>query len=260
MTAFELLGWATGLGFLAGLRLYATVLTLGLAVRFQLIELGPEFEQLRVFGDWWVISAAAVVFLVEFFADKVPWVDSAWDAVHTFIRPLGAAAVAVTALGDVNPALQVTAALLAGSVALGSHSAKAAARLAVNHSPEPFSNWALSLAGDAIVPVGVWFTATYPLLVGGLVAVFLVVFLIISPRLFRVVRLQMAVLGSLARHWLGLGTEVVLPENYQNYLADDLDVDAPAEVFRGVVGKGVKGLRTSIGYLLFRDGEEVGEL
>ncbi len=257
MNTLELLGWATGLGFLAGIRLYATVLSLGLAIRFGWIELLPEFEQLRALSDWWVISTAAALFLFEFVADKVPWVDSLWDVVHTFIRPLGAAAVAATALGDANPALQTAGALLAGGAALSSHSTKAATRLAANHSPEPFSNWVLSLLGDALVPLGVWFTLKYPLLVGGFVAVFVLLFLITAPRLYRFLRLQMAVLGGLLRQWLRLGGEVVLPEKYASYLAKEFDSGASAEVFRGVAGKGARRLKNSIGYLVLLDREVV---
>ena len=253
MNALELMGWATGLGFLAGLRLYATVLTLGLAIRFGWMELGPEFENLRVLGDWWVIGASAAVFALEFVADKVPWVDSVWDAIHTFIRPLGASVVAAAALGDINPVLQVTGALLAGGVALGSHSAKAATRLAVNQSPEPFSNWILSLLGDAAVPLGVWFTSQYPLLVGGFVAVFLVVFLAVAPWLYRFLRLEMAAFVALLRQWLGAGRDVVLPEKYADYLGDAHGAEASARVFRGVVGKGARRLRNSLGYLVLRE-------
>ena len=128
METLYLIGPATGLGFLAGIRLYATILTLGLAIRFDLIHLRDEFESLAVLADWWVIGLAGAAFLLEFVADKIPWVDSAWDAVHTFIRPVGAAFIALTAMGDVSPFAQVMIALLTGSVALTSHSMKAATR------------------------------------------------------------------------------------------------------------------------------------
>lgn len=194
MGTLELLGWATGIGFLAGLRLYATVLALGLAVRFGLISLRTEFLQLEVLGNWWVIGVAAGAFLLEFFADKIPWVDSVWDAIHTFLRPLGAAALALATVGDVNPAFQVTLALVTGGVALTSHSMKAATRLAVNQSPEPVSNIVLSLAGDALVPLGVWAVLTHPLLVGAIVVVFLLVAAILIRKLWRALRRQMATL------------------------------------------------------------------
>jgi hypothetical protein len=157
-----LLGSVLGLGFLAGIRLYATVLVVGLAVRFHLLHLKAGMEGLTVLGDWRVLTVAGVAFLAEFFADKIPYLDSAWDAVHTFIRPVGAAVLAATALGDMDPALRTCMAILAGGVALTSHSGKAATRALANHSPEPFSNMALSFAEDAIIPAGVWLATAHP--------------------------------------------------------------------------------------------------
>jgi hypothetical protein len=191
----ETLQWiasATGLGFLAGLRLYATVLALGLAIRFQWIRLQPEFQPLEALANWWVIGVAGAAFILEFLADKIPWVDTVWDAVHTVIRPLGAAALALVAFGELSTLGQVTAALLAGGVALSSHTAKAATRVAVNQSPEPVSNIALSLAGDLFVPFGVWLVMAHPLIVGALVVVFLVVFVLVARTIFRLLRRRLA--------------------------------------------------------------------
>jgi Domain of unknown function (DUF4126) len=157
-----LLGSVLGLGFLAGIRLYATVLVVGLAVRFHLLHLKAGMEGLNVLADWRVLTVAGVAFLAEFFADKIPYLDSAWDAVHTFIRPVGAAVLAATALGDMDPALRTCMAILAGGVALTSHSGKAATRAFANHSPEPFSNMALSFVEDAMVPAGVWLATAHP--------------------------------------------------------------------------------------------------
>ena len=157
-----LLGSALGLSFLAGIRLYATVLAVGLAVRFHLLHLNAGMEGLNMLADWRVLTVAGIAFLAEFFADKIPYLDSAWDAVHTFIRPVGAAVLAAAALGDMDPALRTCIAILAGGVALTSHSGKAATRALANHSPEPFSNVALSFIEDAIVPAGVWLATAHP--------------------------------------------------------------------------------------------------
>ena len=171
MDTIALLGSSLGLGFLAGIRLYATVLAIGLAVRFQLLHLHEGMRGLEVLADWRILALAGVAFLAEFFADKIPWVDTAWDAIHTFIRPVGAALLAATALGDVDPTLRTSLALLTGGVALTSHSGKAATRALVNHSPEPFSNVALSLAEDAVVPVGIWLATAHPVITLCLVVV-----------------------------------------------------------------------------------------
>jgi hypothetical protein len=163
LNSLGLLGSALGLGFLAGIRLYATVLALGLAIRFHLLQLRPGMQGLEVLADWRVLAIAGAAFLVEFFADKIPYLDSAWDALHTFIRPVGAAVLAAAALNGMDPGLRTCIALLTGGVALTSHSGKAATRALVNHSPEPFSNLALSFTEDAAVPAGVWLATAHPL-------------------------------------------------------------------------------------------------
>src|SRR5581483_8845580 len=132
--------------FASGLNVYATVAVLGLASHYHLVTLPDQF---RAFDHPVVIAAAIAMYLVEFVADKIPWVDSLWDAVHTVVRPVGGALVAVSALGDASPTAQALAALLGGSVAMTTHLTKAGARAAANTSPEPFSNWALSLLEDA---------------------------------------------------------------------------------------------------------------
>ncbi|HSC29941.1 MAG TPA: DUF4126 domain-containing protein [Vicinamibacterales bacterium] len=142
------LGRTLGFSFAAGINLYATVAILGLAKRYGWVELP---EQFAVFDHDIVIGAAILLYLVEFVADKVPWVDSLWDAVHTVIRPVGGALIAVSALGDASPAVQGLIALTGGTLAAGTHLSKAGTRAAANASPEPFSNWALSLLEDVFV-------------------------------------------------------------------------------------------------------------
>ena len=154
MERFHLLSVALGLAALAGINLYLTVFATGLAIHFHWITLDPAYQSLQVLGDPVVITVAGVLYLVEFFADKIPWLDSAWDAVHTIIRPVGGALLAVQTLGRPSPTLSVIVALLAGGTSLLTHTAKSATRLTSNTSPEPFSNIALSVGEDVAVVSG----------------------------------------------------------------------------------------------------------
>jgi hypothetical protein len=157
-------GRTMGFSLAAGVNLYATVAILGLASRYGWVELP---EQFTAFGHPWLIGIAGFLYLVEFAADKVPWVDSIWDSVHTLIRPVGGALIAVASMGDHTPVITGVIALLGGTVAAGSHATKAGTRVAANTSPEPFSNWALSLGEDAFV-IGLSFIALkFPLLALG---------------------------------------------------------------------------------------------
>jgi Flp pilus assembly pilin Flp len=148
MELLATLGRTMGFSFAAGINLYATVAILGLAKRYGWVALP---EQYQAFDNDVVIAVALVLYVVEFVADKVPWVDSLWDAIHTVIRPIGGAVIAVTTLGDASPTTQALIALLGGSLAAGTHLTKAGTRAAANTSPEPFSNWILSLTEDVFV-------------------------------------------------------------------------------------------------------------
>jgi len=148
MATEMLLSHTVPLAFAAGLNVYATIAVIGLSGHFDLVSLP---ESLRVFENPWVIGIALTMYAIEFVADKVPWFDSVWDAVHTLIRPLGGAFIAMTAIGgDASPAASTIAALIGGSTALTTHLTKAGARAAANTSPEPFSNWLLSLGEDVV--------------------------------------------------------------------------------------------------------------
>jgi hypothetical protein len=142
------LGRTLGFSLTSGVNLYATVAILGLATRYEWVSLPPQYD---VFAQDWVIGLALVLYAIEFVADKVPWVDSMWDSIHTFIRPVGGALVAAGTVGDATPSYEVLMALVGGTIAAGSHFTKASTRAAVNTSPEPFSNWALSFMEDAFV-------------------------------------------------------------------------------------------------------------
>jgi Domain of unknown function (DUF4126) len=171
MNPTQILGLALGAGFSSGLNLYATVATLGLLQRVGVIHLPPA---LQVLSHPWVMTIAIALYGVEFFADKIPYVDTVWDAVHTVIRPPAAALLAY-ASADAAPAeWRWGAALLAGGVALASHGTKASARAAVNTSPEPFSNWILSFGEDLLAVWLTWMANAHPvattIIVIGLVA------------------------------------------------------------------------------------------
>ncbi len=176
MERLDLLSVALGLAALAGVNLYLTVFATGLAIHFHWITLGPQYQSLEVLGNPWIISIAGVLYLLEFFADKIPWVDSIWDAVHTVIRPIGGALLAIQVLGHPSPAFTVIIALLAGGTSLLAHTAKAATRLASNTSPEPLTNIGLSLGEDAAVLGGLTLVHFSPLLA-------LIIFLICHRRL-----------------------------------------------------------------------------
>ena len=203
METIQLLGTAMGLGFVSGINLYATILAVGLGINLGLIQLAPQLSGLAALGHPLVILVAGALYVVEFFADKIPWVDTAWDAIHTFIRPLGAAWIGATALGTVDPALDVAAFLLAGSVAFSTHATKAGLRMLVNARPEPFSNVALSLAEDAAAVGGAWLVMRYPVFTGVVAALFALGFVLVAPRLFGVLRAQILAVVALVRTWLG---------------------------------------------------------
>jgi len=185
MEIIDQLSVALGFATLAGLNLYLTVLIAGLAIRFNWIALADQYEQLMVLGHPAVIAAAGVFFLAEFFSDKIPWVDSAWDTVHTLIRPIGGALLALETLGTSEPAFEVIIALLAGSATLVTHGVKASTRLAINTSPEPVSNIVVSTAEDTAVLGGLALMAASPILAGIVFVIFLSFAAYLTPKLFR---------------------------------------------------------------------------
>jgi hypothetical protein len=148
MDALTTLGRTMGFSFAAGINLYATVAILGLASRYGWVALPPQYQ---VFDNNWIIGLALALYVIEFVADKIPWVDSIWDAVHSVIRPLGGAFIAVATLGDQSPGTETLVALLGGALAASTHFSKAGTRVIANASPEPFTNWILSIGEDIFV-------------------------------------------------------------------------------------------------------------
>jgi hypothetical protein len=185
MNPIETLGLALGAGFSSGLNLYATVATLGLLERFGVIHLP---QSLHVLSHPVILVVAVVLYLAEFLADKIPYVDTVWDAIHTFIRPPAAALLAYGAAGAAPAEWRWAAALLAGSVALASHGTKASARAAVNTTPEPFSNWALSFGEDVLAVWLTWMATVHPVATTVIVIVLVAVSLFLLSHLFRFAR------------------------------------------------------------------------
>lgn len=200
MDPLHTLALALGGGIAAGLRLYATVLGLGLAIRLGWLQLPAWLQGLEMLAHPAVLAAAGVAYIAEFISDKIPWFDTFWDAVHTFIRPIGAAMLGAAAFATLDPVARTSLALLTGGAALSAHASKAAVRFAVNHSPEPFSNWLLSLAGDFAVPALLWLTFQHPMLVLVGVIVFLIVFAWLSVKIIRLLKRAFA---AVRQRWAG---------------------------------------------------------
>jgi hypothetical protein len=185
MDALTTLGRTLGFSFAAGVNLYATVALIGLASRYGWVSLPTQYS---AFNNDWVIGAAVVMYAIEFFADKVPYLDTIWDAIHTVIRPVGGAFVAVTTLGDASPTTEALVMLLGGATAASSHLTKTSTRAVANTSPEPLSNWILSLGEDVFV-IGLGFLALkYPLAALVVAVVLLVLIAVFAAVIIRSVR------------------------------------------------------------------------
>ncbi len=182
MDAVGILGLAASVSLLAGWRLYLCVFAVGLAMHFGWVPLPAQLHSLDVLANWWVIGVAGVGALAEFFADKVMWVDSIWDTVHTLVRPVGGALLSLAIVDPKSAQWQVVALLLGGGAALLTHGAKASTRAAVNASPEPFSNVAVSSGEDV---------ATTTLLVGALANPYIAVTVAVGVAAFAVILLLM---------------------------------------------------------------------
>jgi hypothetical protein len=192
MSPFETLGFALGTSFASGLNVYLTIAAAGLFQRFGLIQLP---DALQVLAHPIVLGVAISLFIIEFIADKIPYVDTAWDAVHTFIRPPAAALLSYSAFGHVPEEWKIGAALLAGGVALTSHGAKATTRAAANTSPEPVSNWTLSFLEDAAAVFLTWMAGTHPVITAGIVVILVILAVLVIWKLygyFRVIRARLS--------------------------------------------------------------------
>ncbi len=185
MDWFSTLSLALGSAWTSGINLYATVTVLGVLQKFGLAKLPGGLD---VLDNWWIIGVAAFLYAIEFFADKIPYVDSVWDVVHTFIRVPAGAIVAYAATNQMDESVGVIATLLGGGLAFSSHGTKAAVRAGANLSPEPVSNWMLSLVEDVIAFVGVILAVFAPVLIAIVLIIFVIFFVWFAPKVFRAVR------------------------------------------------------------------------
>ena len=189
MNLIQILGLALGSAWTSGINLYATVAVLGLLQHYKLARLPGS---LQVLDNWFIIGTALALYVVEFFADKIPYVDTVWDAVHTFIRVPAGAVIAFAATSDVSPAVQVVALLLGGGLALSTHGTKATVRAAANVSPEPLTNWILSVVEDAVAVGAALLSVLHPVVILFVVAAFLLVFAWVLPKVVRRIRRMLA--------------------------------------------------------------------
>ncbi|MEP6921802.1 MAG: DUF4126 domain-containing protein [bacterium] len=185
MNLISTLAIAMGAGWVSGINLYAAVATLGLLGRFAHLRLPGELDALT---SWWIIGIALALYIVEFVADKVPYVDNLWDAIHTFIRVPAGAVLAATAFGDFDRSIQVVAFLLGGGLALSAHGTKATARAAINLSPEPVSNFVVSLTEDVVAIGSILLSIFAPIILILLVLTFLGVSIVIVPRIIKALK------------------------------------------------------------------------
>ena len=184
------------LSLLAGWRLYLTILATGTAMHFGWLPLPEHLAALQVLANPWVLGVSFLGALAEFFADKVPWVDSAWDAAHAFIRVPAGAALAYGVFGADNAAMAVVAGLLGGSLSATALATKMTTRAAVNTSPEPFSNWGLSFFEDGLVVAVVWLATQYPVAFGVALVVMVIVSVLLLVVLFKFLRAVVRRLSS----------------------------------------------------------------
>ena len=214
MEVLKTLCVALGLATLSGYSLYLTVFATGLSIHLGWVHLAPQFGSLSVLGDPVILILSGVLFALEFFADKIPWVDSVWDAVHTVIRPLGGAFLAVRALGSTNPVFEVAIALLGGAMSFASHSLKASTRLVVNSSPEPFSNIAISTGENILVLGAVTLLWHYPVAVFAICVVVFALTFYFLPRIWRSISVNLWMIARKLNQ-LSLGeAEVKIPDQF----------------------------------------------
>jgi hypothetical protein len=185
MNLISTIALAMGSSWVSGIRLYAAVATLGLLGRFAHLPLPGE---LGLLTNWWVIGIASALFVIEFFADKIPYLDSTWDVVHTFIRIPAGAVLAAAAFGDFDRKIQIVALLLGGGLALSAHGTKATTRAAVNLSPEPVSNIVVSLIEDVVSVLSIVLAFLLPIALIILITCFVAFSIFVLPKIFRLLR------------------------------------------------------------------------
>ena len=196
MEWFSTLSLALGSAWTSGINLYATVTVLGMLQKFGAAKLPGGLD---VLDNWWIIGVAGGLYLIEFFADKIPYVDSVWDVVHTFIRVPAGAVVAYAATNHMDASIYIPAALVGGGLALSSHGTKTALRVGANLSPEPVSNWVLSLSEDVVAFAGVFLAVFAPMAIASILVLFVLLFLWFLPKVFRRLRRMFKAVGAFLR-------------------------------------------------------------
>ncbi len=185
MEWFSTISLALGSAWTSGINLYATVTVLGLLQKFNFAKLPGGLD---VLDNWAIIGVAGGLYLIEFFADKIPYLDSIWDVVHTFIRVPAGVIVAYAATSQLEPGIYIPAALIGGGLAFSSHGTKAALRAGANFSPEPVSNWVLSIVEDIIAFVGTFLSVFAPVIIAIVLVIFVAFFLWFLPKVIRRLR------------------------------------------------------------------------
>lgn len=183
-----------GAAWASGINLYATILVLGLMGNSGTM---PLPESMHIVQEPLVIGASALMYAIEFFADKFPGVDTGWDAIHTFIRIPAGAALAAAAMGNVDPSISLAAAIVGGSLSAATHATKAGSRVMINTSPEPVTNWAASISEDLAVFGGLWVALNHPLLFLAALVVFIILLIWLLPKLWRAIKKVFAAIGRL---------------------------------------------------------------
>ncbi len=185
MEAIQYIALSMGVAWASGINLYAAVFMLGYLGATGNITLPPD---LLVVTDPLVMTTAGLMYCVEFFADKTPGVDTAWDSVHTFIRiPLGAV-LAMSAIGETTPAVELAAFLVGGSLTAATHATKTGGRAVINTSPEPVSNWTASVGEDILVITGIWTALNHPWIFVGFLVLFILLMIWLLPKIYRVLK------------------------------------------------------------------------
>jgi hypothetical protein len=209
MDLAQIIAISMGVAWASGINMYAAIAMLGILGATGHMVLPAGLEPLT---DPMVIMAASFMYCVEFFADKVPGVDTGWDAIHTFLRIPAGAVLAAMAMGDVSLPAQIAAGLVGGTLTAATHATKAGARVMINTSPEPVSNWGASLAEDVAVLAGLWVALTYPWLFLALLVIFIGLMIWLLPKLWRGIKI---VFGVLAR-WIGGGPDKAAPPHLEH--------------------------------------------
>ena len=194
MGTVEIIAVTMGIAWASGINLYATIAMLGILGTTGNIDLPPD---LLILQDPMVIAAAGFMYIVEFFVDKVPGVDTGWDAIHTFIRIPAGAVLAALAVGELGAGAELAAAILGGTLAASTHAVKAGSRVMINTSPEPFSNWTASIVEDLAVVGGLWLALNHPVVWIGVMLVFILLLIWLLPKLWRGIRALFRKIGGL---------------------------------------------------------------